>query len=146
MPIPTAASVFAIAKSRLSVPAVNANIVGSIKGEASQNAITAGTGTPIARSAAIKGITPQEQNGDIPPNNAAKTIMMDIRPWNAFAMRLSAPLARAHAATPMAKTKNGAMPVSASATKAKLASACSGTKIASPIKIATTTNQAFSIF
>jgi hypothetical protein len=44
-------------------------------GEASQNAITADSGTPIASSAAIKGITPHEQNGESAPTSAAGTII-----------------------------------------------------------------------
>ncbi len=72
---------------------VTTNIDGSMIGEASQNAITAGNGTPIASSAAISGITPHEQNGDRPPNSAANTIIVEIRPWNTLAISASAPVA-----------------------------------------------------
>ena len=64
-------------------------------GEASQNAITAGSGTPIASKAAIRGMTPQEQNGDRPPNTAARTIIGASRPRKTSAIRPSAPLALA---------------------------------------------------
>jgi len=41
-------------------------------GEASQKAMTAESGTPIASSAAISGMTPQEQKGDNPTASAPK--------------------------------------------------------------------------
>ena len=71
------------------------NIDGSISGEASQNAITGASGTPVASSAAITGMTPQEQNGDSAPIRLATTIMTAGRPVNARAIRFSAPLALA---------------------------------------------------
>ena len=37
--------------------------------------MTADSGTPIVKSAAIRGITPHEQNGDKPPANAARKII-----------------------------------------------------------------------
>ena len=55
-------------------------MVGSISGEAIQKAITAASGTPIASRAAMIGITPQEQNGDIAPNRAASATMVIARP------------------------------------------------------------------
>ena len=51
------ANVFAMAKSKPSVPAVTANIAGSIKGDASQKAMTAEIGAPTVNKPAIKGIT-----------------------------------------------------------------------------------------
>ena len=63
---PMAAKLLATANSRSSTPAVSTNIDGSMIGEASQKAMTAESGTPIASSAAISGITPQEQKGDTP--------------------------------------------------------------------------------
>ena len=77
------------------MPAVSRNIEGSISGDASQNAITGASGTPIASSAAISGITPQEQNGDSAPIRAAATIMVGRLPVNARAISASAPLALA---------------------------------------------------
>ncbi len=71
-----AAAVLASANSAPSTPVVSTNMAGSIKGDASQNAITADSGTPMASSAAINGITPQEQNGDSAPISAAKTTMI----------------------------------------------------------------------
>ncbi len=70
-------------------------------GDASQNAMTADSGIPIDRSAAISGITPQEQNGDKPPASAPKAIIRSGEPVKAFATRLSAPVAPAQAATAM---------------------------------------------
>ncbi len=64
-------------------------------GEASQKAMTAESGTPMASSAAMSGMTPQEQNGESPPASAASTIMRRGEPVKARAMRLSAPLAPA---------------------------------------------------
>ena len=71
------------------------NCEGSINGEASQNAITGASGTPVASSAAITGMTPQEQNGESAPIRLAKTIMISARPVKARAIRFSAPLALA---------------------------------------------------
>ena len=64
-------------------------------GDASQNAMTAESGTPIASSAAINGMTPHEQNGDSPPKIAAIRIIVIGEPENMRAIRLSAPLAPA---------------------------------------------------
>ena len=69
-------------------------------GEASQKAMTADNGTPMARRAAMSGITPQEQKGDSPPIAAANAIINSGDPVNAAAIRLSAPEARAKAARP----------------------------------------------
>ena len=66
---------------------------GSIKGELSQNAMTADSGAPTANRAAMKGMTSQEQKGDSPPSRAAMTIMRTGLPSNARAKRFSAPLA-----------------------------------------------------
>ena len=70
-PIPKAAAVFPKAKGNPRVAIVSKNICGSIKGEASQNAMTGAKGTPIIKRAAIKGIPPQEQKGERAPNKAA---------------------------------------------------------------------------
>ena len=93
IPIPTANIVFPIAKSQPSVPLVIKNMAGSIKGEDSQNAITALNGAPIARSAAINGITSHEQKGDKPPKKAAKMIILNCGPEKAFDNKFSAPVA-----------------------------------------------------
>ncbi len=95
----------AIANSRSSTPVVSTNIDGSMIGEASQKAITADSGTPIARSAAISGITPQEQNGDSPPASAPSPIINSGAPVKARATRLSAPVAPAPAAMPMDRSR-----------------------------------------
>src|SRR3546814_11542178 len=72
-PRPMAASVLAMANSLPSTPAVSTNMEGSMTGEASQKAMTADSGTPMASSAAIRGMTPQEQKGESPPARAAST-------------------------------------------------------------------------
>jgi hypothetical protein len=69
--------------------------------------MTADSGTPIARSAAISGMTPQEQKGESPPASAASTIMRSGEPVKARAIRLSAPVAPAQAAMPIDRTRNG---------------------------------------
>ena len=68
-------------------------IGGSIKGEDSQNAMTADSGAPTASSPAMKGMTSQEQKGASPPNSAANRIMRVSLPSNARATKASAPLA-----------------------------------------------------
>jgi len=94
-PMASAATVFATAKPPPSVPAVNKNMAEPISGEASQNAITGASGTPMTNSAAINGMTPHEQNGESAPMAAANPIISTMRPWKARAIRLSAPLALA---------------------------------------------------
>ena len=66
---------------------------GSMRGEDSQKAMMAESGTPAASSPAMKGITSQEQKGASPPNRAASTIMRVSRPSKARATRVSAPVA-----------------------------------------------------
>ena len=89
------AMVLAMANSRPSTPVVSTNIEGSMTGDASQKAMTAESGTPITKSAAISGITPQEQKGDKPPAAAAIRIMTAGEPVNARAIKPSAPVAPA---------------------------------------------------
>ena len=79
-PNPTAETVLAMAKSNPKVPDVIKNIAGSIKGEANQKAITAERGAPATKSAAINGITSQEQKGETPPSTAARKIIRVSRP------------------------------------------------------------------
>ena len=83
--------VFATAKSRPSAPVVMANIGGSMIGEASQNAMTALSGAPMARSAAMKGMTSQEQKGDRPPTSEARMTIRTGAPVKARATTPSAP-------------------------------------------------------
>ena len=73
------------ANSKSSTPAVSKNIDGSMIGEASQKAITAESVTPIIRSAVIKGITPQEQNGDTPSASALRSTTRRGAPVKALA-------------------------------------------------------------
>ena len=93
-------------------------------GEASQKAMTAERGTPIARSAAISGITPQEQKGDSAPASAASPIMRSGEPVKARAIRLSAPVAPAQAAMPIDRTRKGAVFASEESVKRRLSVAC----------------------
>ena len=93
-------------------------------GEASQKAITAESGTPIANRAAINGITPQEQKGEIPPASAPSPIINSGVPVKALAIRLSAPVAPAHAATAIDNTRNGAVLNKAELTKTILWANC----------------------
>ena len=50
------------------------NISGSIDGDAIQKDMTGARGTPPINKEAITGITPQEQNGLMPPNKVARSI------------------------------------------------------------------------
>ncbi len=70
-------------------------ICGSMRGEAIQNAMTGASGTPMLSNAAIRGMTPQEQNGDSAPNAAAVKTILTGCPEKARDMMLSAPLAPA---------------------------------------------------
>lgn len=74
-PRDTAATALPMAKGQPSAAAVISKVGGSIRGEDSQNAITAGSGAPSANSPATKGITSQEQNGASPPNSAAMMML-----------------------------------------------------------------------
>ena len=109
--IPTliAAIVLAMAKSHPNVPDVIRNIAGSIKGEASQNAMTAPSGAPSANNAAMNGITSHEQNGDNPPSRAAMITMRTGLPSNAWASRFSAPEAFRKATARTANRMKGAV-------------------------------------
>lgn len=120
---------------------VRTNIEGSMTGEASQNAITADSGTPMLSKAAINGMTPHEQNGDSPPASAASPIISKGDPVKARAIRLSAPVAPAHAAMAIDRIRNGAVCSSASRVKARLNRACAGDRIASRIRIAILASQ-----
>jgi hypothetical protein len=80
-------------------------MAGSLLGDVSQHAMFAGTGTPMVSSAAINGMTPHEQNGERLPNNAANSIIIDIRPLKARAISASASDALAKAAILMARIK-----------------------------------------
>ncbi len=142
IPITNAASVLAIANGVPSTAAVRTNMDGSISGEASQKAITGASGTPMASRAAISGITPHEQKGDNAPMPAAKTIIALVRPVNARAIKLSAPLAAAYAAKATERRRKGRTPVKASRVKRKERSACCGANSSSAAKMATTAVQA----
>ena len=144
-PSPTAATVFATAKSVPSVPAVIRNIAGSISGEASQNAITADSGAPTASRAEMNGITSQEQNGASPPTSAPSRIMRDSRPVNARLSSASAPVARNQATASTAPAMN--MPVRRMAPTAKrtAGTTCPGSRIASSSGISPIASHALSV-
>ena len=145
-PSPIAAKVLASANSKPSTPVVSTNIDGSITGEASQNAITADRGTPIASSAAMSGITPQEQNGESPPASAPSRIIRTGAPVKAFAMRLSAPVATAQAAIPMESKRYGAVFASEASVNSAEASACGGETIATASRSRPETSQTLCFF
>lgn len=63
-----------MAKSKPMVPTLKKKISGSIEGDAIQNAITGGRGTPPISNAAITGITPHEQKGLKAPTRVASKI------------------------------------------------------------------------
>jgi len=100
-------------------------------GEASQKAITAESGTPIANRAAISGITPQEQKGEMPPASAPSPIINRGVPVKALAIRLSAPVAPAHAAIAIDNTRKGAVLSNAEPTKNALWADCERSNIKS---------------
>ena len=79
-PIDMAIIVLAVAKINPNSPIVIKKHDGSIKVEASHNAITADNGAPATNNAAMKGITSQEQKGASPPTMEAKTIIFTSFP------------------------------------------------------------------
>jgi hypothetical protein len=89
---------------------VSTNIDGSIRGEASQNAMTGASGTPMARSAAISGITPQEQKGESAPASAPIAIIAAGAPVKARAISPSAPVAPAQPAIRTDSSQEGRDP------------------------------------
>ncbi len=115
-PMPIAPTSFATAKPMPSVPAAMTNCVGSISGDAIQNAMTGASGTPAPSRPATSGITPQEQNGSNAPIREATRIMRPWRPVNARAASASAPVARAAAAIATDAASQGAMCASSPAT------------------------------
>ena len=125
-PMPTAATVLAPAKPRPTPAAVSTNISGSMIGDASQKAMTGASGTPARSIAAMRGMTPHEQNGDRAPTTAARTTVRPGLPEKARAIRRSAPLAAAYAAMATARTRKGAIPTSAPATKRRLSGSWAG--------------------
>ena len=102
------ARVLAGAKSQPSVLALIKNMVGSISGDVSQNAINVLSGMPNIRKAAIKGIISHEQKVDRPPSSAATTIIPSWLPVKALAIRVSAPLALSPPMVRMANKIKGA--------------------------------------
>ena len=70
---------------------------GSMRGEESQNAMIAESGTPTASSPAMSGMTSHEQNGARPPRSAASTIMRVSRPSKVRETSAVAPLALRYA-------------------------------------------------
>ena len=141
IPSPMAENVLAKANLKPITPAVNKNIDGSIIGDASQKAITAESGIPIARSAAINGITPQEQNGERPPASAPRTTIKRGAPVKALAIKLSAPVALAQAATAMDRNRKGAVFSSALPAKTALSRPCNGSITARINSISADTSQ-----
>ena len=75
-PIKIADNSFVSVNARPKTGNIRKNICGSIKGDASQKAITGANGTPARSKPAIIGTTPQEQKGEIAPNIAAARIAL----------------------------------------------------------------------
>tara|TARA_B100000767_G_C19497992_1_gene423070 strand:+ start:79 stop:354 length:276 start_codon:yes stop_codon:yes gene_type:complete len=80
------AMVLATAKLNPMPAAVRIKILGSIMGDAIQKAITGASGKPARSIAAMSGITPQEQNGETAPTNAARIGAFTGLPVKALAM------------------------------------------------------------
>ena len=73
------------------VATLKKKISGSIEGEAIQKDITGAKGTPPISRLAIRGITPQEQNGLNAPTNVANSIDRNTFLFNAFEMYFDTP-------------------------------------------------------
>ena len=113
------------------VPAVIRNIAGSINGDASQNAITADNGAPTASSAAMNGITSQEQNGASPPTTAPSAIIRTSGPANARLSRRSASAAFSQATASTAQTMSTPVRRIAPPANCRAGSTCPGSNSAS---------------
>src|SRR6056297_1468650 len=72
-PRATAAMALPMANGQPRAAAVINRVGGSIRGEETQNAMTAESGAPSASSPAMKGMTSHEQKAASPPNRAAST-------------------------------------------------------------------------
>ena len=140
-PTPTAAAVLPMANGQPSAPAVMRRAAGSISGEDSQNAITAETGVPSASSAAMNGITSQEQKGVSPPTSAASTIIRLSRPTKARATSVSAPVAFSTATASTAKAMKGRVCRSAPSVKETEGRNCAGSSSATAARMASTASQ-----
>ena len=68
-----------------------------MRGEESQNAMIAESGTPTASRPAMSGMTSHEQNGARPPRSAASTTMRVSRPSKARVTSAVAPVALSNA-------------------------------------------------
>lgn len=127
-----AAVVLATVKPRPTVAASKTNCCGSMSGEEIQNAITAGSGMPAASSAATRGTTPHEQNGDSAPTKAAMTIAMASERDTARPIRRSAPAAFSQAASNTDARRKGVIPRNAPKVNRALRAACSGRTTSRP--------------
>ena len=95
----------------------------------------------MARSAAISGITPQEQKGEMPPASAPSPIIRTGAPVKALAIRLSAPVAFAQAAIAIDRIRKGAVFSSAFAANPALSAACGASNTASAARISAEASQ-----
>ena len=142
----TAAMVLVMAKSAPSTAEVMKNMLGSMIGEAIQNAMTGAKGTPAASRPAISGTTPQEQNGDSAPNRAAAMIVLAGLPVKTSATCLSRPVAVAQPARLTATIRNGRMAPRLPPVKTALSHAWPGTVTMRPAKIRTMARMTLSVF
>ena len=85
-----------------------------MRGELIQNAITGPSGTPLANSAAIKGMTPQEHIGMVAPTIAAPAIAIISLRLKIALMRSENPDTVTHAEIPTLIRKNGRIDMVAS--------------------------------
>jgi len=79
-------------------------------GDEIQNAIPGARGTPEASIAAIIGMTPHEQKGDIAPARDAAKMVTPGLPEKTLAISPSTPVAFAYPAKKIASMKNGEIP------------------------------------
>ena len=120
------------------------NIAGSINGDASQNAITADSGAPTANSAAMNGITSQEQNGASPPTSAPSAIIRTSGPVNALLSSASAPVDRRNATARTAQAMKTPVRRISSPANRTVGSTCAGSISASSAGISPITSHALS--
>ena len=114
------------------VAAIRMKLSGSIRGEATQKAKTAGRGTPAASKAATRGTTPQLQNGDSAPASAASRIAVPTRRDTSRPIRRSAPAALSQAASATESSRKGLIQRKESAMKPSDSQAWPGTANAKP--------------
>ena len=81
-PMPKADTVLATAKGTPIIPAVISSMLGSVTGEATQNAMTGAMGRPRRSRVDINGSTPRPQTGVIAPMRLAITTDRTVPPFS----------------------------------------------------------------